>query len=194
MIIWLCATSLKIFRDLDLVQLDYQLKSSGVAGKQPNKVKSMKTFSQKPAEVVKKWMIIDAENVILGRLASIVATRLRGKHKASYTPHVDDGDNIIIINADKVALTGKKYAEKTYYWHTGHPGGIKERTARQIIEGRFPERVVQKAVERMMPDGPLARAQLKNLRVYAGSEHPHEAQNPEVLDVASMNSKNKRTA
>jgi large subunit ribosomal protein L13 len=154
----------------------------------------MKTFSQKPADVVKKWVLIDAQDVVLGRLASIVAMRLRGKHKPSFTPHVDDGDNVIIINADKVKLTGKKYAEKKYYWHTGYPGGIKERTARQIIEGRFPERVVQKAVERMLPDGPLARAQMKNLRVYAGAEHPHEAQSPEVLDVASMNSKNKRVA
>ena len=154
----------------------------------------MKTFSQKPADVVKKWVVIDAQDVVLGRLASVVALRLRGKHKPSFTPHVDDGDNIIIINAEKVKLTGKKFAEKTYYWHTGHPGGIKQRTARQIIEGRFPERVVQKAVERMLPDGPLARVQMKNLRVYAGAEHPHEAQNPEVLDVASMNSKNKRVA
>jgi len=143
---------------------------------------------------VKKWVVIDAQDVVLGRLASVVALRLRGKHKPSFTPHVDDGDNIIIINAEKVKLTGKKFAEKTYYWHTGHPGGIKQRTARQIIEGRFPERVVQKAVERMLPDGPLARVQMKNLRVYAGAEHPHEAQNPEVLDVASMNSKNKRVA
>ncbi len=154
----------------------------------------MKTFSQKPADVEKKWVLIDAEDLVLGRLAALVATRLRGKHKASYTPHVDDGDNVIIINADKVKLTGKKYTDKTYYWHTGHPGGIKERTARQIMEGRFPERVVQKAVQRMLPEGPLARAQMKNLRVYAGSEHPHEAQSPEMLDVASMNSKNKRVA
>jgi large subunit ribosomal protein L13 len=154
----------------------------------------MKTFSQKPADVVKKWILVDAQDVVLGRLASIVAMRLRGKHKASFTPHVDDGDNVIIINADKVKLTGKKYTDKKYYWHTGHPGGIKERTARQIIEGRFPERVVQKAIERMLPEGPLARAQMKNLRVYAGAEHPHVAQNPEVLDVASMNSKNKRVA
>ncbi len=154
----------------------------------------MKTFSQKPAEVVKKWVLIDAQDLVLGRLASIVALRLRGKHKATFTPHVDDGDNIIIINAEKVKLTGKKYTDKKYYWHTGHPGGIKERTARQIIEGRFPERVVQKAVERMLPEGPLGRVQLKNLRVYAGANHPHEAQSPEVLDVAAMNSKNKRTA
>ncbi len=154
----------------------------------------MKTFSQKPANVVKKWVLVDAENVVLGRLASIIALRLRGKHKPSFTPHVDDGDNIIVINAEKVKMTGKKFTDKKYYWHTGHPGGIKERTARQIIEGRFPERVVQKAVERMLPEGPLGRVQMKNLRVYAGTDHPHEAQNPEVLDVASMNAKNKRTA
>ncbi|MFZ1814208.1 MAG: 50S ribosomal protein L13 [Rhizobiaceae bacterium] len=154
----------------------------------------MKTFTQKPADVVKKWVLVDAENVVLGRLASIVANRLRGKHKPTFTPHVDDGDNVIIINADKVRLTGKKYADKVYYWHTGYAGGIKERTARAILEGKFPERVVQKAVQRMIPEGPLGRRQLKNLRVYAGSEHPHEAQQPEVLDVAAMNSKNKRSA
>lgn len=150
----------------------------------------MKTFSQKPAEVEKKWLLIDAEGLVLGRLATIVANRLRGKHKPTFTPHVDDGDNVVIINADKIKLTGKKYSDKKYYWHTGYPGGIKERTARAILEGRFPERVVQKAVERMMPGGPLSNKQLKNLRVYAGSEHGHEAQQPVVLDVASMNSKN----
>ena len=154
----------------------------------------MKTFSQKPAEVEKKWILIDAENVVLGRLASIVANRLRGKHKATFTPHVDDGDNVIIINAGKVKLTGKKYSDKKYYWHTGYPGGIKERTARAILEGKFPERVVEKAIQRMIPEGPLGRRQLKNLRVYAGSEHPHEAQQPEVLDLAAMNAKNKRVA
>ena len=154
----------------------------------------MATFSQKPAEVEKKWIIIDAEGLVLGRMASIVASRLRGKHKVTFTPHVDDGDNIVIINAEKVKLTGKKYEEKIYYWHTGYPGGIKERTARAIIEGKFPERVVQKAVQRMMPGGPLSNKQLGNLRVYAGSEHPHTAQNPEVLDIASMNKKNKRGA
>ncbi len=154
----------------------------------------MKTFSQKPAEVEKKWLIVDAEDVVLGRLASVVANRLRGKHKPTFTPHVDDGDNVIIINAEKVKLTGNKYTDKKYYWHTGYPGGIKERTARAIIEGRFPERVVQKAIERMMPGGPLSRQQMKNLRVYAGAAHPHEAQTPEVLDIASMNSKNKRIA
>ncbi|MEW7007567.1 MULTISPECIES: 50S ribosomal protein L13 [unclassified Lentilitoribacter] len=154
----------------------------------------MKTFTQKPAEVEKKWIIIDAEGLVVGRLASLVALRLRGKHKPTYTPHVDDGDNVIIINAEKAVLTGKKYTDKKYYWHTGYPGGIKERTARAIIEGRFPERVMEKAVERMIPRGPLGRVQMKNLRVYAGNEHPHEAQKPEVLDVASMNKKNTRSA
>jgi large subunit ribosomal protein L13 len=155
---------------------------------------SMSTFVQKPAEVEKKWIVIDAEGLVVGRLATVIATYLRGKHKATYTPHVDDGDNVIVINAEKVVLTGKKYSDKTYYWHTGYPGGIKERTARQIIEGRFPERVLEKAVERMVPRGPLGRRQMKNLRVYAGSNHPHEAQQPVVLDVAKLNSKNTRSA
>ena len=154
----------------------------------------MKTYTAKPAEIEKKWILIDAEGVVLGRLATIVANRLRGKHKATFTPHMDMGDNVIVINADKVKLTGNKYANKKYYWHTGYPGGIKERTARAILEGRFPERVVQKAVQRMIPEGPLGRRQLKNLRVYAGAEHPHEAQQPEVLDVAKLNAKNKRSA
>jgi large subunit ribosomal protein L13 len=154
----------------------------------------MSTFVQKPAEVEKKWIVIDAEGLVVGRLATVIATYLRGKHKATYTPHVDDGDNVIVINAEKVVLTGKKYSDKTYYWHTGYPGGIKERTARQIIEGRFPERVLEKAVERMVPRGPLGRRQMKNLRVYAGSNHPHEAQQPVVLDVAKLNSKNTRSA
>ena len=153
----------------------------------------MKTFTQKPADVVKKWVIVDAENVVLGRMASIVANRLRGKHKPTFTPHVDDGDNVIIINAAKVKLTGKKYSDKIYYWHTGYAGGIKERTARAILEGKFPERVVQKAVQRMIPEGPLGRRQMKNLRVYAGAEHPHEAQQPEILDIAAMSPKNKRS-
>ena len=150
----------------------------------------MGTFSQKPADVVKKWVLIDAEGLVVGRLASIVAMRLRGKHKATYTPHVDDGDNVIIVNADKVVLTGRKRANKTYYWHTGHPGGIKERTAEQLLDGRFPERVLEKAVERMIPRGPLGRRQMKNLRVYAGSNHPHEAQQPVALDVAALSTKN----
>ena len=154
----------------------------------------MKTFSQKPAEVTKKWVLIDAEGLVLGRLATIVANRLRGKHKPTFTPHVDDGDNVVIINADKVVLTGKKYNDKIYYWHTGHPGGVKERTARDLLEGRFPERVLEKAVERMIPRGPLGRQQMKALHLYAGTEHPHDGQKPEVLDVASMNRKNKAVA
>ena len=154
----------------------------------------MKTFSATPADIEKKWIIIDAEGVVLGRLAVIIATRLRGKHKASFTPHMDMGDNVIVINADKVQLTGRKRADKVYYWHTGHPGGIKQRTAAQILDGRFPERVVEKAVQRMMPGGPLSRKQLSNMRVYAGAEHPHTAQEPEVIDVAAMNSKNTRSA
>jgi len=154
----------------------------------------MKTYSAKPSDIEKKWVVIDAEGIVLGRLASIVAMRLRGKHKATFTPHMDMGDNVIVVNADKVQLTGNKRRDKTYYWHTGYPGGIKSRTANQILEGRFPERVVQKAVQRMMPGGPLTRKQLTNLRVYAGGEHPHAAQNPEVVDLRAMNPKNTRSA
>jgi large subunit ribosomal protein L13 len=154
----------------------------------------MKTFSAKPAEVDKKWVVIDGTGLIVGRLATIVAMRLRGKHKASYTPHVDDGDNVIIVNAEKVVLTGRKFNDKVYYHHTGFIGGIKERTARFYLEGRFPERVVEKAVQRMLPRGPLGRRQFGNLRVYKGPEHPHAAQNPAPLDVAAMNRKNVRSA
>ncbi len=150
----------------------------------------MKTFSAKPSDIEKKWVLIDAEGLVVGRLAALIATRLRGKHKAGFTPHMDDGDNIIVINADKVVFTGRKRNDKTYYWHTGHPGGIKERQAHQILDGRFPERVLELAVKRMLPRGPLARQQLKNLRIYAGPEHPHEAQQPEPLDVAALNRKN----
>ena len=151
---------------------------------------SRTTAAAKPAEIEKKWLIIDAEGLVVGRLASIIANRLRGKHKANYTPHVDCGDNVIVINAEKVRFTGRKLGQKIYYRHTGYPGGIKEVTAEKILEGRFPERVLEKAVERMVPRGPLGRDQMRNLRVFAGSEHPHEAQAPEVLDVAAMNSKN----
>jgi len=151
----------------------------------------MKTYSAKPSEVEKKWLLIDAEGLVLGRLAAIIATRLRGKHKPMFTPHIDTGDNVIVVNADKVLLKGnEKSSKKIYYWHTGYPGGIKQRTADQILEGKHPERVVESAVRRMMPSGPLARQQLSNLRVYAGTKHPHEAQQPEALDVASMNVKN----
>ena len=151
----------------------------------------MKTYSAKPSEIEKKWFIIDAEGLVLGRMAALVANILRGKNKTTYTPHMDCGDNVIIINAEKVGLTGNKRSDKIYYRHTGHPGGIKSQSAEQILEGRFPERVVEKAIQRMIPSGPLGRQQMRNLRVYAGSEHNHEAQEPTVLDVASMNRKNK---
>ena len=154
----------------------------------------MKTFSARPADIDKKWILVDADGVVLGRLASQIALILRGKHKPSYTPHMDCGDNVVVINAGKIHLTGKKLTDKIYYRHTGYPGGIKERRAGEILKGKHPERVVQKAIERMIPGGPLGRRQLKNLRVYAGAEHPHEAQNPEVLDIASRNPKNKRSA
>jgi large subunit ribosomal protein L13 len=154
----------------------------------------MKTYSAKPAEIVKKWVVIDGKGLVVGRLATIIAMRLRGKHTAAYTPHVDCGENIIVINAEKVVLTGRKVQKKIYYHHTGFVGGIKERSAKFILEGRFPERIVEKAVERMLPRGPLGRHQLGNLRVYKGSEHPHTAQNPVPLDVAAMNRKNSRSA
>ena len=154
----------------------------------------MKTYSAKPAEIEKKWILIDAEGIVLGRLASIVANRLRGKHKATFTPHMDMGDNVVVINADKVQMTGNKRQDKRYYWHTGYPGGIKSRTAAQILEGKHPERVVLKAVERMMPGGPLTRRQLTHLRVYPGTEHPHAAQQPEALDLRALNPKNTRSA
>jgi large subunit ribosomal protein L13 len=152
----------------------------------------MKTYSAKPADIEKKWILVDAEDVILGRLASIVALRLRGKHKPTFTPHMDCGDNVVVINAAKVKLTGKKRQDDIFYWHTGHPGGIKQRSQGQILDGKYPERVVYKAVERMLPEGPLGATVFANLRVYPGPEHPHTAQNPQKLDVASMNPKNKR--
>jgi large subunit ribosomal protein L13 len=152
----------------------------------------MRTYSAKPSEIEKKWWVIDAEGLVLGRLATVVAVYLRGKHKTTFTPHMDCGDNIVIVNAEKVRLTGSKRTAKTYYWHTGYPGGIKSRTADKILDGEYPERVIQKAVQRMITRGPLGRVQMGNLKVYGGSEHPHEAQQPEVLDVGAMNSKNKR--
>ncbi|MFO1100809.1 MAG: 50S ribosomal protein L13 [Xanthobacteraceae bacterium] len=154
----------------------------------------MKSYSAKPADVDKKWVMIDATGLVVGRLASIVAMRLRGKHKPTFTPHVDCGDNVIIINAEKVVLTGRKLQQKVYRYHTGFIGGIKERSAKSIMEGRFPQRIVEKAVERMLPRGPLGRRQLGNLRVYPGAEHPHAAQTPEKLDIAAMNRKNARSA
>ena len=154
----------------------------------------MKTYSAKPADVTRKWYVVDAADVVLGRLASILALRLRGKHKPIFTPHIDCGDNIIVINAEKVKLTGNKRADKVFQWHTGFPGGVKTRTMGQILESKTPERVVIKAIERMLTRNPMGRAQMRKLHVYAGSKHPHEAQNPEVLDVAAMNPKNKRSA
>ncbi len=152
----------------------------------------MKTYSAKPGEVEKKWVVIDAEGLVVGRLAAVIATRLKGKHKPAYTPHVDMGDNIIVVNAAKVVFSGKKFEDKRYYRHTGYPGGIKSRTPRQILEGKFPGRVVEKAVERMLSRGRQHRRLMANLRIYAGAEHPHAAQNPTKLDVAVMNRKNTR--
>ena len=153
----------------------------------------MKTFSATPADFEKNLILIDSEGLVLGILASIIAGRLRGKHKPSFTPHMDCGDNVIVINADKVQLTGKKRQEN-YYWHTGYPGGIKSRTKEQILDGEYPERVLTLAVKRMLPGNRLSRNIMTNLRVYAGSDHPHEAQAPEILDVKSMNTKNTRVA
>ena len=152
----------------------------------------MRTYSAKPSEIEKKWWVIDAEGLVLGRLATVVAIYLRGKHKTTFTPHMDCGDNIVIVNAEKVRLTGSKRTAKTYYWHTGYPGGIKSRTADKSLDGEYPERVIQKAVQRMITRGPLGRVQMGNLKVYGGSDHPHEAQQPVALDVGAMNSKNKR--
>jgi large subunit ribosomal protein L13 len=152
----------------------------------------MKTYSAKPGEVEKSWVLIDAKGLVVGRLASLIAMRLKGKHKPSYTPHVDMGDNVIVVNADKVVFTGNKYEGKKYYRHTGHPGGIKTRTPRQILEGKHPERVIELAVGRMLARGPLQRKIMGNLKVYAGSEHPHQAQNPVALDIGAMNRKNVR--
>ena len=157
-------------------------------------MQAMKTYSAKPTDVDRKWFIVDAEDLVLGRLAVVVANRLRGKHKPMFTPHIDCGDNVVIVNAEKIGLTGNKRADKVYYWHTGYPGGIKSRTAEAILDGDHPERVIQKAVQRMLPKTKLGRQQISKLKVYAGPDHPHEAQSPVVLDIAAMNSKNKRSA
>jgi len=152
---------------------------------------SKQTKSATPSTVEKKWHLIDADGLVVGRVASIIANILRGKHKPSFTPHIDCGDNVVIVNAEKVRFTGRKAAQKIYYKHTGYAGGIKAITAAKVLEGRFPERVLEKAIERMIPRGPLGRQQMRNLRVFSGPEHIHEAQNPEVLDVGAMNRKNK---
>lgn len=154
----------------------------------------MKTFNLKPADIEKKWYVVDADGLVLGRLASILANILRGKNKPTYTPHMDCGDHIVVINAEKVKLTGNKRDDDIFYWHTGYPGGIKGRSKGQILDGRYPERVVTKAVERMVPRGPLGRLQMTHLKVYKGSAHPHEAQQPVAIDVGALNPKNKRSA
>jgi large subunit ribosomal protein L13 len=150
----------------------------------------MKTYSAKAKDIAKNWVLIDAEGLVVGRAATIIANRLRGKHKPTFTPHMDCGDHVVVVNAEKVVLTGNKRKAKPYYWHTGYPGGIKERKAHQVLEGKFPERVLEAAVRRMLPGGPLRRQQLTHLRIYKGAAHPHEAQNPVKLDVKSMNPKN----
>ena len=152
---------------------------------------STQTRSIKPAEVKKDWVLIDAEGLVLGRLAALVANRLRGKHKPIFTPHVDCGDHVVIVNADKVRVTGAKAEQSVFYWHTGYAGGIQGRTVRERLEGRFPERVIEKAVERMITRGPLGRQQMRNLHVYAGGEHPHAGQTPSKIDIAALNRKNK---
>lgn len=152
----------------------------------------MKTYSAKPGDIQRDWYVIDAEGLVLGRLAALVAGRLRGKHKAMFTPHMDCGDHIVVLNAEKVVLTGNKRTQKVYYRHTGYPGGIKEARADKVLEGRFPGRVIEKAVERMVPKGPLGRQVMKKLHVYAGPDHPHAGQSPKPLDVAAMNSKNSK--
>jgi len=150
----------------------------------------MTTYSAKAKDIVKDWVLIDAEGLIVGRAAAIIANRLRGKHKPTFTPHMDCGDHIVVINAEKIVLTGRKNEQKTYYWHTGFPGGIKERKAGKILEGAHPERVLEQAVKRMLPGGPLKRQQMTHLRIYKGAAHPHEAQNPKKLDIRAMNAKN----
>jgi large subunit ribosomal protein L13 len=150
----------------------------------------MKTYTARPSEIERSWFLVDAEGLVLGRLAALLANRLRGKHKAMFTPHMDCGDHIVVINAEKVVLTGKKRTQKVYYHHTGHPGGIKERRADKVLDGRFPERVIEAAVKRMVPRGPLGRDVLRKLHVYKGGEHPHQGQQPQALDIAAMNRKN----
>ena len=150
------------------------------------------TISLKPAEVKKDWLLIDAEGLVLGRLAVIIANRLRGKHKPQFTPHVDCGDHVVVVNAEKVKITGNKAENEVFYYHTGYAGGIKGRTMRQRLESKHPERVLEKAVERMITRGPLQRAQMKHLYVYAGAEHKHAGQQPKPLDIAALNPKNRR--
>lgn len=149
-----------------------------------------RTYSAKLGDVASKWVLIDAEGLVLGRVAALIATLLRGKHRPQYTPHINCGDNVVVINAEKVRLSGAKRSDKVYYRHTGYPGGIRSATAERILDGRSAERVVEKAVERMIPRTPLGRQQIKNLKVYVGPDHPHAAQSPEALDVGALNPKN----
>jgi large subunit ribosomal protein L13 len=153
----------------------------------------LRTYVAKPKEIERKWWIVDAQDLVVGRASTIIANILRGKHKPTFTPNLDCGDHVVVINADKIKLTGKKYAEKLYYWHTGHPGGIKDRTAREIMEGKYPERILEYAVSRMISRGPLQRDIMTKLHIYKGTEHKHQGQNPQVLDIASMNRKNTKT-
>lgn len=152
----------------------------------------MKTYSAKPSDIKKDWILIDADGLVLGRLASLIAMRLRGKHKPTFTPHMDCGDHVVVVNAEKVHLTGDKRDQKVFYYHTGHPGGIKERGVGKTLDGAHPERVLIKAVERMITRNNLGREQMRNLRVYAGPEHPHVAQKPAIIDVGALNRKNKK--
>ncbi len=151
----------------------------------------MKTSFLKPADVEKKWYLIDAEGLILGRLSALIVTRLRGKHRPDYTPHIDCGDQIIVINADKIRVSGRKMTNRIYYRHTGYPGGIKQVNTQEILKGKRPTRLLKEAVRRMLPkESPLARKQLSDLRIYAGNEHPHTAQQPEKIDIKLLNEKN----
>ena len=152
----------------------------------------LKTYAAKPSEIERKWWLIDAQDLVVGRVSVIIANLLRGKNKPTFTPNLDCGDHVVVINADKVKFTGKKYSDKKYYWHTGYPGGIKDRTARQILEGQFPERILENAISRMIARGPLQRDVMRKLHLYNGTEHKHQGQNPEVLDVAALNRKNKK--
>jgi large subunit ribosomal protein L13 len=152
-----------------------------------------RSYTAKPSEIERKWWLIDAENLVVGRVSTIIANLLRGKHKPTFTPNLDCGDHVVVINADKIKFTGKKLADKMYYWHTGYPGGIKERTARQIMEGKFPERILESSVSRMISRGPLQRDIMVKLHIYCGPEHKHQGQAPQVLDIAAMNRKNTKT-
>ena len=152
----------------------------------------MKTFSLKKEDIKKNWLLIDAKDVVLGRLAAYSANILRGKNKPNYTPNQDCGDNLIIINSDKVLLTGKKSSDKIYYRHTGYPGGIKETTPEKMIEKDKSNEIIKLANKRMIPSGPLGKKQLSNCKIYRGENHSHEAQNPKKIDFAKLNNKNSK--